>query len=106
MSADVVVEWVTSLPGKSIGKTWRRDVDAEIDAARITLALYDHRGRALSPDMQRGAALHEVGHLLGLEHEHRRDSIMYPQVFVTDVSAGDRWALRKLYGDRSRSIGD
>jgi predicted Zn-dependent protease len=105
-AADVVVEWVTSLPGKSIGKTWRQDVGSEINAARITLALYDHRGRALSADMQRGAALHEIGHLLGLEHVQRRDSIMYPQVWVTDVSANDRWALRHLYGNRSRSNGD
>ena len=105
-SADVVVEWVTSLPGKSIGKTWRQDVGSEISAARITLALYDQRGRALSADMQRGAALHEIGHLLGLEHVQHRDSIMYPQVWVTDVSAGDRWALRHLYGNRSQPTGD
>lgn len=105
-AADVVVEWVATLPGSCIGKTWREDVGSEISNARITLALHDHRGRVLTPDMQRGAALHEIGHLLGLEHVGHRDSIMYPQVWVTDISAGDRTLLRDLYGPRSRANAD
>lgn len=105
-SADVVVEWVESLPGKSIGKTWRQDVGNEISAARITLALHDHRGRTLSLAMQRGAALHEVGHLLGLDHVGHRESIMYPQVWATTISDADRNALRDLYGPRSRASAD
>ena len=104
--ADVVVEWVEALPGKSIGKTWRQDVGDEINAARITLALHDHKGRRLSAHMQRGAALHEVGHLLGLDHVEHRNSIMYPQVWVTDISDGDRSALRDLYGTRAHATAD
>jgi Matrixin len=105
-AADVIVEWVATLPGSCIGKTWREDIGSEITTARITLALHDHSGRVLTTEMQRGAVLHEIGHLLGLEHVSHRDSIMYPQVWVTDISKGDRNALRDLYDSGSRPAAD
>ena len=95
--ADVVVEWVDALPGTCIGKTWRQDVGAEISNARITLALHDHRGRVLTPEMQRGAALHEIGHLLGLDHTSDTANIMTPKVRVKELSDADRATARLLY---------
>ena len=42
-------------------------------------------------------ALHEVGHLLGLDHTADETSIMTPKVRVRDLSNADRATIRLLY---------
>ena len=45
-------------------------------------------------------ALHEAGHVLGLEHNHRSDSVMNPESGLDVLSSFDRSEIRKIYGIR------
>lgn len=48
--------------------------------------------------LRRSVALHEIGHVLGLDHSQRRDSIMFPvDQGRTQLSKEDLATLRKIY---------
>ena len=46
-------------------------------------------------------ALHEAGHILGLEHSDNLDSVMHPTALNTEFAAEDVVNIRELYGARN-----
>ena len=96
--ADVRVTWVDRFAESISGKTlWAHDDDWWIIDANIQLAVHHHSGEILDTTAIRAIAMHEVGHLLGLDHTTDTTSIMAPKVRVRDLSAADRATAQLLY---------
>jgi hypothetical protein len=80
------------------GKTrWARDDGWWIVDADVTLAVHHDGGETLDPAAIRAIALHEVGHLLGLDHTSDIANIMTPRVRVRELSNADRSTMKLLY---------
>ena len=78
--AEVHVNWIDHFNEPISGRTrWARDDDWVITDANITLAVHHHRGEQLDEEAMRAMALHEIGHLLGLDHTTDSLSIMAPE---------------------------
>jgi hypothetical protein len=96
--ADVHVSWIDHFETPISGKTiWARDSKWWIVTANITLALHHNAGELLDPKAIHAIALHEVGHLLGLDHTVDTTNIMTPRVRVRDLSEADRATMKLLY---------
>jgi hypothetical protein len=96
--AEIHVTWIDHFSEPISGRTkWARDDDWYITDANIILAVHHHQGEILDEDAMRAMALHEIGHLLGLDHTQDNSSIMAPKVRVRDLSAADRATVRLLY---------
>lgn len=82
--------------------------DGWITSAEVSLAVHSMTGTPLEPDLIRAAALHEVGHVLGLPHSDRPEDIMAPSHsgLVTRISLRDARTARALYGFSPGSIRD
>ncbi|MGQ0648572.1 MAG: matrixin family metalloprotease [Gemmatimonadaceae bacterium] len=97
-SANVHVTWVDRFREPISGKTlWTHDERWFILEASVMLAVHHQGGDPLDQAATKAIALHEVGHLLGLDHTADTLSIMAPKVRVKELSAADRATVQLLY---------
>ena len=96
--ADIHVNWIDRFDEQISGKTlWAHDDDWWIVEANIVLAIHHRGGEPLDSSAVRAIALHEVGHLIGLDHTTDTANIMTPKVRVKELSDADRATARLLY---------
>jgi predicted Zn-dependent protease len=96
--AEVRVQWRIQFEGPRAGQTdlaW--DQDGRLLGGTVTLATFDAKGQPFGPEEVRVMALHEVGHVIGLDHSPDSSDIMFPMPKVRDLSARDIATARLLY---------
>lgn len=97
-AADVHVSWIDHFDEQISGRThWANDDDWTISEANIVLAVHHTQGDLLEGDAMQAMALHEIGHLLGLDHTTDTLAVMAPRVRVRELSDADRATARLLY---------
>jgi hypothetical protein len=97
-SAEVHVTWVDHFDAPISGRTrWSRDNNWWIVGGGIVLAVHHQHGEVLDRSAMRAMALHEVGHLLGLDHTTDPGSIMAPRVRVRDLTPMDKATVKLVY---------
>lgn len=96
--AEVRLRWADRFPDAAAGKTyWARDQNWWIVDADIEIAVHRSTGQAYDGQAIRAIALHEVGHLIGLDHSPNADDIMAARVHVMGLSAADLRTASLIY---------
>jgi len=104
-SADISVRFVDEFANGISGKTvWSRDDAHWLLSGDIQLAVAHPHGGSVTPPQMRAIALHEVGHLLGLDHTEHPDHIMAARVRVRDLSDADKATVRLVYSVPAGSV--
>lgn len=97
-SAEVVFKWRVQFEIERTGQTdltW--DQDGHLQSGVVTLATFNQLGQAMGPDDIRVVALHEIGHLIGLDHSPDSTDLMFPVARVRDLSDRDVQTALLLY---------
>jgi predicted Zn-dependent protease len=104
-SAEVHVTWIDRFNEPISGRTrWSRDDAWWIVSANIQLAIHHQKGETLDEPAMKAMALHEVGHLLGLDHTSNPGSIMAPRVRIRELADVDVSTVRLLYAVPAGSL--
>ena len=97
-SADVRITWVDRFREPVSGRTfWARDDAHHVTEGIVALARHHAWGAPLDLASVHALALHEIGHVLGLDHTSDTDAIMAPRVRSRTLTAADIATVRALY---------
>ncbi|HKH90816.1 MAG TPA: matrixin family metalloprotease [Gemmatimonadaceae bacterium] len=98
-SAMVHVIWRRQLPDRRAGQVTRQtDAEGWLRSAVVELSVRNIVGAVQDTATLRAVALHEVGHVIGLEHSPDERDIMAPWVVARRISERDRATANAIYG--------